>query len=232
MKKFKVKIKNLMKFIPPIEERNNNELIVIANSSTDMWQEEAIIQSQKELEKRGLISEIKKNVSEFNKELDEFEKQCQIDIETNEFISCKEVIALTYPHDAHLVKVFLESNGIKTFIKDELTVQVNNFYSNAIGGVKIIGKDSDYEQSIYLLKNAGYVNDNNSKFENKIEVFLTNKTTDKKKCPFCGSDYFGKKKEIHIITIIAYLLIGAVFPIFKLTYKCHDCHKEWKYEKE
>ena len=39
------------------------------------------------------------------------------------------VISFIYPHEAHLAKGKLESEGFEVVIKDELTVQVNNFYS-------------------------------------------------------------------------------------------------------
>ena len=35
----------------------------------------------------------------------------------------------TFPTEAHVVKGYLESNGMDVFLKDEMTVQVNNFYS-------------------------------------------------------------------------------------------------------
>ncbi|HBK33156.1 MAG TPA: hypothetical protein DDZ78_16265, partial [Porphyromonadaceae bacterium] len=43
----------------------------------------------------------------------------------------------TYPHEAYILQTKLEDEGIPTFLKDEKTVQVYNFYSNAIGGVKL-----------------------------------------------------------------------------------------------
>lgn len=32
-----------------------------------------------------------------------------------------------YAHEAHMAASFLESEGIKTYIKDELTIQIYNF---------------------------------------------------------------------------------------------------------
>ena len=43
----------------------------------------------------------------------------------------------TYPHEVYVERGKLESEGIQTFLKDEATVQVHNFYSNAVGGVKL-----------------------------------------------------------------------------------------------
>lgn len=45
------------------------------------------------------------------------------------------VITCTFPHEAQMIKSYLESTGIETFLKDELTVHVNNYISNAVGGV-------------------------------------------------------------------------------------------------
>ena len=46
-----------MKFQPPVEERSNEELIGIANSTTEYWQQEIIDQSRKELDRRGVSKE-------------------------------------------------------------------------------------------------------------------------------------------------------------------------------
>jgi hypothetical protein len=43
----------------------------------------------------------------------------------------------TYPHEAHIAKVTLDTEGIEVLIKDESTKPVNNYYSNAIGGIKL-----------------------------------------------------------------------------------------------
>ena len=43
-----------MEVNPPIRERENLELIAIAYSNTDYWQQEAIDQAKKELNSRSL----------------------------------------------------------------------------------------------------------------------------------------------------------------------------------
>ena len=37
------------------------------------------------------------------------------------------LISFTYPHEAHMAKGFLESEGIKTLIQEEMTTQVKIF---------------------------------------------------------------------------------------------------------
>jgi hypothetical protein len=142
----------------------------------------------------------------------------------------KTLITFTLPQDAHLAKGFLESEGIETVIKDELTAQVNNFYSNAIGGVKLQVKESDYENGILILKKGGYINSDNKKDEKKIEIVHLDKTTNKKICPFCQSDNIGNKKVPNILTIIL-LIFNFFFPIYKRSYICYDCNKAWKFKK-
>jgi hypothetical protein len=51
----------------------------------------------------------------------------------------------------------LESEGIACFVQDELTVQANPFYSNAIGGVKLQVRQSDMRRAIEILEEGGYL---------------------------------------------------------------------------
>ena len=62
-----------------------------------------------------------------------------------------------YPQDAYLAKALLEAEGIEVFLQDELTTQVFNFYSNALGGVKMLVPSSDADKAIALLKEGGYL---------------------------------------------------------------------------
>ena len=60
----------------------------------------------------------------------------------------------TYPHEVYVERGKLESEGIQTFLKDEATVQVYNFYSNAVGGVKLQVFADDAERAIAILNNV------------------------------------------------------------------------------
>ena len=142
------------------------------------------------------------------------------------------LMSFTYPHEAYLVKGYLASNGIETIIKDELTTQIYSLYSNALGGVKLLAKDSDYKQGIQLLKDGGYLTDENCESERKVEIVLSDKTTNKKICPFCSSENIGKKRKAGVMMIIVYFLLGMLIPIFKSAHLCFDCGKVWKYAKK
>jgi len=142
----------------------------------------------------------------------------------------KTIITFTLPQDAYLAKGYLESEGVETFILDELTAQVYNFYSNAIGGVKLQVNEEDYENGLRILQKGGYINSDEKKEENKIEIVHLDKSVDKKICPFCKSDNIGKKKEPNLFTVIL-LIFKILFPIFKRSYICYDCNKAWKFKK-
>ena len=139
------------------------------------------------------------------------------------------VLAFTYPVEAHMAQGFLESEGIGTKLKDELTVQVNSFYSNAVGGVKLQVRENDYDEALMILQKGGYIVEPGT--ATHTEVILVDETTNKNICPFCQSENIGKNKDLDIFTIIVYFILGAFIPIFKSSYRCFDCEKEWKFKK-
>lgn len=143
----------------------------------------------------------------------------------------KVLLTFVYPHEAHFAKAYLESQGIETEIMDELTAQVNNFYSNAIGGVKLLVKEEDYDTGINLLKKGGYINEPHTKTDT-VEIVFVEKHFNKDKCPYCNSDNISIKKIPSIWTVIVLFVFKAAFPIFRKSFKCFDCEKEWKYKKK
>lgn len=58
------------------------------------------------------------------------------------------------------MKSLLESHDIDVFLKDELTIQTDNFLSNAMGGVKVQVKATDAPAAIVLLEEHGYLQPN------------------------------------------------------------------------
>ena len=139
------------------------------------------------------------------------------------------VSTFTFPVEAHMAGGFLESEGIVTMLKDELTVQVNSFYSNAVGGVKLQVKEHDYDEALMILQKGGYIVEPGTSAT--TEIVQVNDTTNKKACPFCQSANIGKNKDLDIFSVIVYFILGAFFPIFKSSYRCFDCGKEWKFKK-
>jgi len=143
----------------------------------------------------------------------------------------KPILSFTYPHEAHMVKNYLEAEGFNVIITDELTVQVNNFYSGAIGGVKLLINETDIERAVPILQEGGYLNKPEQE-QRKISLVPLKRTKDKTVCPFCKSDNISKKHKPHFMLVLFYLILFVFLPIFKSTYICHVCEKEWKWVKQ
>jgi hypothetical protein len=73
------------------------------------------------------------------------------------------VLTVSYPSEVAIIRGRLESEGIECFVQDELTVQVNPFYSNAVGGVKLQVRESDVPQAFEILKETGYIKEEDLK---------------------------------------------------------------------
>jgi len=78
----------------------------------------------------------------------------------NNFVTIK---TFMFPSEAIVLKGRLESEGIECFVKDELISQVNPFYSNAMGGVKLQVRESDVPVAIEIMKEGGYLNEEEPK---------------------------------------------------------------------
>jgi transposase-like protein len=136
------------------------------------------------------------------------------------------VIAVyTYAHEANMAKSVLESVGITVMLKDEMVTQINPFYSNAVGGVKVMVNKSEAEKGWMVLKEGGLVTE---EFPAENEVFEVQGWNDKIDCPFCGSINIAKKKYPNKLMVVVFFILGAFFPLFRKTTVCFDCHKEWR----
>lgn len=135
----------------------------------------------------------------------------------------------TFPQDAYMAKAYLESAGIETLLQDEMTAQIYSFYSNAIGGVKLLVRNNDRERGLQLLTEGGYLvppeEDTNDGW------IWVEKTEDTTHCPFCRSENIARRREVSVAAMILYFLLGVLFPLFRPVWKCYDCGKAWKYRK-
>ena len=138
------------------------------------------------------------------------------------------IISFAYPHEAHMAKSLLEASGIEVIVIDEMTIQVYNFYSNAIGGVKLYVESSNVEEALLLLESGGYIVKEWSKAKDKIEFFSEEY---KDLCPYCNSHNVVKKKMPGYIFVLSILLLSFPLPFLKGAYYCYDCFRDWKIDK-
>ncbi|MDR2621822.1 MAG: DUF2007 domain-containing protein [Dysgonamonadaceae bacterium] len=145
------------------------------------------------------------------------------------------VLTATYGYEIAVIRSRLEAEGITCFIKDEFTVQVNPFYSNAIGGVKLQVKESDLNQAIEILKETGYIKDKDLQQSNESPRLNDysegqQKSNDGVKifCPICGSEEVIQSKYAGWLFLVTSLLFAYPTPFFQKTYYCFDCKQEFK----
>lgn len=129
------------------------------------------------------------------------------------------------PQQAHMAKSVLENSDIPVFLKDELTVQVHNFYSNAIGGIKLQVPQSRAKEAYKILEEGNLLSE---KIEEEEIAIIDNKTDT---CPFCKSKEISVQKHS---TFLEKIILGffSIFNSNLRTYKCNSCNKKWKIKQQ
>lgn len=134
------------------------------------------------------------------------------------------VYTCTYPSEIAVVKGRFQAEDIECYVQDELTIEANPLYSNALGGVKLQVKESDYDKAIAILNEDVIVQEETTS-ESSIDV--SGKIT----CPNCGSFEVSKPRLSPGIIVLSILLIGFPFPWMSKTIHCFDCGRDFKYKK-
>jgi hypothetical protein len=119
------------------------------------------------------------------------------------------IITFDFPHEAHMAKTRLESEGFEIFLKDELTVQVDNFISNAVGGVKLQVFEEDAEAAIKILEAAGYIKED-KELPLPKNSFLSEWSSN---IPFIGKLAF----EVRMLVLVALIAIISLVAIVLLS---------------
>jgi DNA-directed RNA polymerase subunit RPC12/RpoP len=157
-------------------------------------------------------------------------------MENEKFVT---VLTATYGYEIAVIRGRLESEGITCFVKDEFTVQVNPFYSNAIGGVKLQVMESDLNQAIEILKETGYIKDKNIQSSNESPCLNDYPKEQQKSndgmeifCPICGSGEVVKTKKGSWLFLVTSLLFFYPTPFLQKKYYCFDCKQEFKLKRK
>jgi len=113
------------------------------------------------------------------------------------------------PQDAYIAEGNLKANNIETFLKDELTIQAENFLSNAIGGVKLQVLEHDVKKAIDILTASGYIDHSQSKGDSTLKEI--DSITSKIKI-------FGKPiYELGIVELAIIVIILVAIPVIIYT---------------
>jgi len=121
----------------------------------------------------------------------------------------------SFPYEAQIAKTQLEAFGIPVYIENEHTINMDWFYSNALGGVR-------------LLVPENYVDEAKSFLEKDFSDELEQKFGESKECcPECGSldievNTKGKKSAF-----LAFMFFGLTLFSFKNGNRCKRCGHFW-----
>ncbi|MGV9004757.1 DUF2007 domain-containing protein [Flavobacterium sp.] len=122
-----------------------------------------------------------------------------------------------YSSEAQIIKGKLEFEGIKVFFRDNITIDANPLYSNAIGGVKLfVNTENEVRAQLILASISPYSLDENNELL---------------KCPECGSQTSEMYTSIRDLkSFLAYLISMAVVLLpfhTKHKYRCGNCKHEF-----
>ena len=122
----------------------------------------------------------------------------------------------TYPTEAAIIRSRLESEGIACFLKNELSIQINPFYSNALGGVELQVDESDLERAQEVLSGLERT-DNTSLAEEE-------KATDGEPgCKVCGALPSDRSSYSVLVFVLCILCLGIPFFYVGRKNTCHNC---------
>ena len=122
-----------------------------------------------------------------------------------------------YSSEAIIFQGKLESQGIEVFLRDQVTIDSNPFYSNALGGIKLFVKTEEYEKANEVL--------------NDVSLYSVDDNHNPMQCPKCGSEEIDMITSIKDWKSLLYFLVmffAFLFPInAKHKYKCQKCKTEF-----
>lgn len=119
------------------------------------------------------------------------------------------IATFTYPSELAVIRARLEAEGIECNVRDELTAQVHNFYSNAIGGIKLQVSRQDAEKAIEILKENGY----GALQETSTSPFWKKVNSRTEGMPFIEQ----YTPEVRLILLIAPVVVLLAFVIYYVT---------------
>jgi hypothetical protein len=118
---------------------------------------------------------------------------------------------VSYIHEADILCMKLEAEGIKTFIPDQNLVTVQPFFANAMCGIRVQVNESDLPLAREILQR-----EYPAACRNPLE------------CPKCKAAAGVPVKISALFVVASLLLIGIPFLWFRRQCQCPSCGNVWK----
>jgi hypothetical protein len=120
--------------------------------------------------------------------------------------------------DARLAWSILDSTGIESFLIDEVTIRMNWFWSNLLGGIKICVKLEDAEDAIQILK---------VEIPEKFNIEGVGEF-EQPRCPQCRSLDISLESLNKHATYACILLLNLPIQIRRRRWRCEFCDYAWR----
>lgn len=131
------------------------------------------------------------------------------------------VRTFTYAHEAAVARSLLRAEEIFCFLKDELTIQANPFYSNALGGVKLQVRSEDAARASEILRDLA--------IEEPQTITIRTATGTIDECPACQSHELSLiRKPSKSLFGLSLLFLGFPLSLFSSVYHCYGCCRDIK----
>jgi hypothetical protein len=114
-------------------------------------------------------------------------------------------------------RMILNSAGIDCYLFDENTVRLDWLWSNLLGGIKLVVRQKDADETEKLLSNA---------FSEKFAVDGVG-DYEQERCPQCGSMEVSCDELKKRIAAAGILLIGVPLVMIQRGWNCHACGYSW-----
>ncbi|EKU39476.1 MULTISPECIES: DUF2007 domain-containing protein [Acinetobacter] len=125
------------------------------------------------------------------------------------------VETFSFPYEAQIAKTQLEAFGIPARIENEHTINMDWFYSNALGGVRLLVPQNYVDEAKSLLEKD---------FSNELEQeFGENKEC----CPNCGAQDIEAYTQGKKSAFLAFMFLGVPLFSFKNGNRCKRCQYFW-----
>jgi Putative prokaryotic signal transducing protein len=116
--------------------------------------------------------------------------------------------------DAHLCQMHLQEDGINCWLKDENTVTIDPILTNAIGGIKLMVHETQFDRAIDLLR------------------IMHHKAQKAAPCPKCNSynvEYIvTNRKASNWLSAVTTFLLGDFAMAPHKVYHCFNCRHEFE----
>lgn len=116
------------------------------------------------------------------------------------------IAVFQYTQEATVAQTLLDAAGIPYYLKDALTVEMDPFFSNAIGGVKLQVNEEDVDAAMEVLKDLNLINSNVDPLKQRWASF--DKLTSN--WPIVGNMYVDQRLVLVIGLLTVVIGIGLI----------------------